>query len=210
MPADEHSDVIAEIHGRWIEYRLGVPGRHWVLNSLAVLATVDALGADIWAAARKLPTLGALAGRGKTHHVTVDGAAITLIDESYNANPASMRAALETLGRTTPRGDGRRIAVLGEMRELGSQSVSLHAELADPVAANGIDLVFAAGEMRALYDRLPPGIGAAYGETGTDLIDDIRRAVRTGDVVMIKGSNASRMAAVVEALLDTGAQVENG
>jgi UDP-N-acetylmuramoyl-tripeptide--D-alanyl-D-alanine ligase len=210
IPADEHSDVIAEVHGRRIEYRLGVPGRHWVLNSLAVLATVEAFGADIWAAARKLPTLGALAGRGKTHHVTIDGAAIILIDESYNANPASIRTALETLGRIRPKSHGRRIAVLGEMRELGSRSESLHAELADPVTANGIDLVFAAGEMRALFDRLPPGVGAAYGETGIDLIDDIRDAVRPGDVVMIKGSNASRMAAVVEALLDADAKSDNG
>ena len=79
----------------------------------------------------------------------------------------------------------------------------------DLVATNDIDLVFAAGEMRALYDRLPPGIGAEYGEIGTDLIDEIRRNVRTGDVVMIKGSNASRMAAVVKALLDVGATAEN-
>ena len=100
--------------------------------------------------------------------------------------------------------------MLGEMRELGAQSRALHADLADPVAANDIDLVFAAGEMRALYDRLPPGIGAAYGETGSDLIDDIRCVVRTGDVVMVKGSNASRMAAVVEALLDAGATSEDG
>ncbi len=209
-PADDHSDISAEIGGRRIEYSLGVVGRHWVMNSLAVLAAVGALGADVEAAARSLAGFAELDGRGKSHRITIGDAAITLIDESYNANPASIRAALETLGRTTPAGDGRRIAVLGEMRELGAQSRALHADLADPVAANDIDLVFAAGEMRVLFDRLPPGIGAAYGETGTDLIDDIRRAVRTGDVVMVKGSNASRMVAVVEALLDAGAAAKDG
>ncbi len=209
-PADGHSDISAEIGGRCVDYHLGVAGRHWVMNSLAVLAAVGALGADVEAAARSLAGFAELDGRGKSHRITIGDAAFTLIDESYNANPASIRAALETLGRTTPAGDGRRIAVLGEMRELGAQSRARHADLADPVAANDIDLVFAAGEMRALYDRLPPGIGAAYGETGSDLIDDIRCVVRTGDVVMVKGSNASRMAAVVEALLDAGAKAEDG
>ncbi len=209
-PGDGYSDVSIDVHGQLIDYRLGVPGRHSVMNSLAVIAAVGALGADVDAAARELATLGALEGRGKVHRIAVSGASITLIDDSYNANPASMRAALEILGRTAPTGAGRRIAVLGEMRELGAQSAALHANLAEPVAANGIDLVFAAGEMRALYDRLPPGIGVAHAETGTDLIDDIRRAVQAGDVVMVKGSNASRMTAVVEALLDAADATEDG
>ena len=208
-PSDDHSDISAEISGQRIEFRLGVVGRHWVMNSLAVLAAVSALGADVKAAARSLAEIDELDGRGKLHRVTIGNAAITLIDESYNANPASVRAALEILGQTVPEGDGRRIVVLGDMRELGAQSQALHAHLAHPVAANNIDLVFAAGEMRELYDRLAPGIGAAYGETGSDLIEDIKFNLRTGDVVMIKGSNASRMTAVVEALLEAGAKAEN-
>ena len=207
--AGDHSDISAEVGGQRIEFRLGVVGRHWVMNSLAVLSAVGALGADVKAAARSLAEIEELDGRGKLHRVTIGDAEITLIDESYNANPASILAALETLGRTVPQGDGRRIAVLGDMRELGAQSQALHAYLAHPVAANNIDLVFAAGKMRELYDRLEPGIGAAYGETGSDLIEDIKLSVRTGDVVMVKGSNASRMTAVVEALLDAGAKAEN-
>ncbi len=210
ISADGHEDVSAEIHGRRIDYRLGVAGRHWVMNSLAVLAAVAALGADVDAAAGALATLGALDGRGRVHRITIGGAAITLIDESYNANPASIRAALETLGRTAPAPGGRRIAVLGEMRELGARSRELHADLAEPVAANRIDLVFAAGEMGALHDRLAPGVGAAHADTGTDLIDDILRTVRGGDVVMVKGSNASRMTAVVEALLDAAKVRDHG
>jgi UDP-N-acetylmuramoyl-tripeptide--D-alanyl-D-alanine ligase len=181
-----------------------------MMNSLAVLAAVDALGADVEAAARLLETFGALDGRGKAHEITVDGTPITLIDESYNANPASIRAALETLGRTAPTGDGRRIAVLGEMRELGARAQALHAELAAPVATNGIDLVFTAGEMRALHDRLPDTVAVAHAETGTGLIDDLKNALRPGDVVMVKGSNASRMAAVVETLLGTDDNAGDG
>ncbi len=207
---NDASAVVAEIHGRRVEYRLGVAGHHWVMNSLAVLAAVDALGADVEAAARLLETFGALDGRGKAHEITVDGTPITLIDESYNANPASIRAALETLGRTAPTGDGRRIAVLGEMRELGARAQALHAELAAPVATNGIDLVFTAGEMRALHDRLPDTVAVAHAETGTGLIDDLKNALRPGDVVMVKGSNASRMAAVVETLLGTDDNAGDG
>jgi UDP-N-acetylmuramoyl-tripeptide--D-alanyl-D-alanine ligase len=209
-PARDGGDVTAEIGGRPIAYRLGVAGRHWAMNSLAVLGAVRALGADVDAAARALAGIGELDGRGRTHRITVGDAAITLIDESYNANPASMRAALETLGRAKPEGDGRRIAVLGEMRELGARSEALHAELAEPVMANGIDLVFAAGEMAALHDRLPTNARAAYGTSGTDLIDDLKRALRPGDVVMVKGSNASRMADVVGALLDCATEAANG
>jgi len=209
-PAQDHSDISAEIDGRRVDYRLGVAGRHWAMNSLAVLAAVRALDADVDAAAKALAGIAELDGRGKSHRITIGDASITLIDESYNANPASIRAALDTLGRTSPEGGGRRIAVLGEMRELGAQSTALHADLAEPVTANSIDLVFAAGEMRALSNRLPAGVGAAYGETGIDLIDDIKHALRPGDIVMVKGSNASRMAAVVEALLDAGSMAQDG
>ena len=126
------SDVAADIRGRRIDYRIALPGRHWVLNSLAVLAAVEALGADAAEAAESLRTLAPLEGRGKTHSVACPGGTFTLIDESYNANPASMRAAIETLGRTSPRGRGRRIAILGPMRELGDESLALHEALAAP------------------------------------------------------------------------------
>ena len=102
------------------------------------------------------------------------------------------------------------LAAQGDVAGLREHAAELHpSDLADLVASNDIDLVFAAGEMRELYDRLPPGIGAAYGETGSELIEEIRLNVRTGDIVMIKGSNAGCMTAVVEALLDAGAKAEN-
>ena len=196
------SDVAADIGGRGIDYRVALPGRHWVLNSLAVLAAVEALGADVAAAAESLRTLLPLEGRGKPHGAACAGGTFTLIDESYNANPASMRAAIETLGRVAPRGRGRRIAILGPMRELGRESVALHEGLAAPLIESGVDTVLAAGDMRAVLDRIPVGMRGATAETGEALADAAAATVGPGDVVMVKGSNASRMDVVVARLLD--------
>ena len=198
----EGSDVVADIGGCRIDYRVALPGRHWVLNSLAVLAAVEALDADVAAAAESLRTLLPLEGRGKPHSVACAGGTFTLIDESYNANPASMRAAIETLGRVAPRGRGRRIAILGPMRELGRESVALHEGLAAPLIESGVDTVLAAGDMRAVLDRIPVGMRGATAESGEALADAAAATVGPGDVVMVKGSNASRMDVVVARLLD--------
>ncbi len=198
------SDVTAEIAGRRIAFRVGLPGRHWALNALAVLAAADALGADVARAAEGLRTLPPLAGRGKTHSVACAGGTFTLIDESYNANPASMRAAIEILGRIAPSG-GRRIAILGSMRELGRESIALHEQLADPLIENGVDTVLAAGDMRVVIDRLPAAMRGATAETGEALADVAAAVIGPGDVVMVKGSNASRMGDLVAHLLAAGA-----
>ena len=181
---------------------MALPGRHWVLNSLAVLAAVEALGADAEEAAARLRSLAPLPGRGKPHSVSCAGGTFTLIDESYNANPASMRAAIETLGRVPPRGAGRRIAILGPMRELGRESAAFHEDLAAPLVESGVDTVMAAGDMRAVLDRLPAGMRGAAAETGEALARTAAETVGPGDVVMVKGSNASRMDLVVARLLD--------
>lgn len=200
------SDVAADLHGRRIDYRVALPGRHWVLNSLAVLAAVEALGADAAAAAESLRTLAPLEGRGRTHSVACAGGTFTLVDESYNANPASMRAAIETLGRVSPRGGGRRIAILGPMRELGRESLALHEALAAPLMESGVDSVLAAGDMRAVLDRIPASMRGATADTGEGLADSAAETVGPGDVVMVKGSNASRMDVVVARLLDVAAR----
>ena len=132
-----------------------------------------------------------------------------MIREAVTASPLYWPPGWERAKRPTHSRFGD-TTIYREMRELGRRSSALHADLAEPVTANGVDLVFAAGEMRALYDRLPRGVGVAHGETGADLIDDVMRIVRAGDVVMVKGSNASRMTAVVEALLDAGGMAEDG
>ena len=200
------STVDADLAGRRIGFRIALPGRHWVLNALAVLAAADALGADLHRAAAALADLPALDGRGRSHVLACDGGTFTLIDESYNANPASVRAAIETLGRTAA--GGRRIAVLGSMRELGPDSDALHAGLAGPLIDNAIDLVHAAGDMRLALDRLPEAMRGAGADSGQTLAGLVAAAVGAGDVVMVKGSNASRMGAVVEHLLSAAREAE--
>src|SRR3546814_3896549 len=122
-----------------------MPGSHWVMNSLAVLAAVSAAGADVVRAAAQLASLKPLKGRGERHEIVTPQCAFRLIDDSYNANPTSMRAAFEVLGRTTVGDGGRRIAVLGDMLELGDQSEDMHAGLAAPLEAAGIALAFTCG-----------------------------------------------------------------
>jgi UDP-N-acetylmuramoyl-tripeptide--D-alanyl-D-alanine ligase len=191
--------VRARILGTEVAYRMGVPGRHHVLNSLAVLATVSLIGGDLAAAARALGELAPGSGRGaRIRLVLADGEAL-LIDESYNANPASMRAALALLGESGA--SGRRIAVLGDMLELGPRGADFHRALAEAVLANAIDLVFCCGPlMRALWEALPSDRQGAYAETSSLLESHVLSAIRPGDAVMVKGSLGSRMATVVKAL----------
>ena len=134
-PAPDHSTIRARIVGRDLTYRLGAPGRHLAENSLAVLLAAHAVGADLEEAAGALAFFQAQQGRGERVAIATAEGPITLIDESYNANPASMRAALSLAGTLVPADDGRRIAVLGDMLELGARSGELHAELADEIAA---------------------------------------------------------------------------
>ena len=198
----ECSCVSAEILGEKVTYKLGAPGRHVVQNSLAVLATVVLLGADLAGAALALGEMGAPKGRGERLRLALPGGGgATLIDESYNANPASMRAAIALLGQAVPARDGRRIAVLGDMRELGPSAPELHAGLAADLAAAGVERVFMAGPlMRALHDALPATLRGGYADTAADLEAMVADELERGDVVMVKGSNASRMWGLVDSL----------
>lgn len=202
---DTCSCVSASICGTPVTYKLGVPGRHIVMNSLAMLACIKALDADLAQAALALAHLEAPTGRGERHQVAATGRPFTLIDESYNANPASMRVSIETLGRVEPGPRARRIAVLGDMLELGATAQELHRELAVPLARADIDLVYACGpDMRALWDALPDDRRGFYAATSDELIVPLSDAVQGGDVIMVKGSNGSRMKPVVEALMALG------
>jgi UDP-N-acetylmuramoyl-tripeptide--D-alanyl-D-alanine ligase len=195
------STVDAVVMGQPITYRLGSPGKHIVLNSLAVLAAVKAVGADIALAALALGDLRPPAGRGAQQRLEAPGGAFTLIDESYNGNPASVKAAIENLGRIPVAGRGRRIAVLGDMLELGPTGPDLHKGLGPSITANGIDSVFACGPlMRGLYDSLPSTLRGAYAAQASGLEPLVLDAVRAGDVVMVKGSLGSRMGPIVKAL----------
>jgi UDP-N-acetylmuramoyl-tripeptide--D-alanyl-D-alanine ligase len=207
LPAS--STVRANILGEQVAYKLGAPGKHLVLNSLAVLAAARLAGADLAMAALALADLQPAAGRGTRIDLHIPGGGALLIDESYNANPVSMRAALALLGQATPGPRGRRIAVLGDMLELGDEADRLHRALVEPVVANQVDLVFCSGPaMRNLWEALPSNRRGGYAEDSKGLEPLVLDAVRGGDVIMVKGSNGSKMAPIVKALQRNFAPVD--
>jgi UDP-N-acetylmuramoyl-tripeptide--D-alanyl-D-alanine ligase len=196
------SSVIAGIGSQRFPYRIGAPGEHYVKNSLAVLAALQALRTDALRCLHALVAVSAPAGRGARKVLEASGGGrVLLIDESYNANPASVRAALAAVA-TVPRGDfPRRIAVLGDMLELGEASADLHRGLGAALDAAGIDLLFACGpRMKVLFDRVGPKRQGVWAPDSTQLEPALLRAVQAGDVVMVKGSLATRMAPLVAAL----------
>src|SRR5260370_1003209 len=141
-------------------------------------------------------------GRARRHKIEGAGGAAELIDESYNASPASMRATFAVLGATEPKRGGRRIAVLGDMLELGDEASRLHTELAQPLAEAGVALVFTVGaNMRALYDALPKKMRGGHAGTSAEMAEKVTRLARPGDLIAVKGSFGSRMAEVVKRLL---------
>jgi len=195
------SAVHADILGHDVTYKLGVPGRHMAINSLAVLAAASLAGADLALAALSLSQLRPATGRGVRRALELANGEAILIDESYNANPASMAAALNVLGQADVGPQGRRIAILGDMLELGATSPALHRGLAEVVKANDIDLVYCCGPlMRNLWDALSPGKRGGYAESAASLEAQAVSAIRAGDAIMIKGSLGSKMKTIVNAL----------
>ena len=195
------SAVHADILGHDVTYKLGMPGRHMAMNSLAVMAAAALAGADLALAGLTLSQVQPAAGRGVRRALDVVGGEATLIDESYNANPASMGAALNVLGQATVGRHGRRIAVLGDMLELGPSSAELHRALHEAVKAGGIDMVFCCGPMmRNLWDALSSGKRGGYAGSAAELESQVVAAIRAGDVIMVKGSLGSRMKTIVNAL----------
>jgi UDP-N-acetylmuramoyl-tripeptide--D-alanyl-D-alanine ligase len=195
------SAVHANILGHDVTYKLGMPGRHMAMNSLAVLAAASLVGADLARAALSLSQIEPAAGRGVRRALEVANGEATLIDESYNANPASMAAALQVLGRATVGPHGRRIAVLGDMLELGPTSAALHRGLNEAIKANHIDLVYCCGPlMRNLWDALSTGKRGGYAESAAALEAQAVAAIRAGDAIMVKGSLGSKMKTIVNAL----------
>ncbi len=196
-PSDAGSRVDAEIDGVAISYTLGAPGAHWVINSLGALAVIDALGADVADASQAFADTAPAIGRGAQTRIRTADGDFLLIDESYNASPASTRAALDVLG-TCP---GRRIAVLGDMLELGDHATELHQALAEHILRNRVDLVFLAGpDMGKLAETLDSKLVAATGKSSDAILPYVIDAVHSGDSIMVKGSLGSRMAPIVSAL----------
>ena len=189
------SVVLAEIRGTRVQMTLHAPGAHMVENALAALATCAALGLDPAVAAAQLGTFAPGAGRGQQRPV-MDGT-VTLLDESYNASAASVRAALAVLARLPA---PRHVAVLGDMLELGSHAEAEHTGLASDVA-QAADLVYACGPLtQALFKRLPERIQGAHALNSAALAPIVAAALRPGDAVLVKGSLGSRMKLVVDAI----------
>ncbi len=204
---DDGSAVTVRLANRSVAYQLGAPGAHLVQNSAAVVAALaTVLGGDAAALDEALVALHAATapeGRGARSVLGPAGEQVLLIDESYNANPASMRAALAALATVSRAMYPRRIAVLGDMLELGAASADLHLGLAAAIEAADIDLVFACGpNMRHLFDALAPSRRGGWAATSAALEADLVRALQAGDAVMIKGSLGSRMAPLVKAVKD--------
>ncbi len=191
--------ISAALLERELTFTISQRGEHWVSNALAVLAAVEAAGADVARAGLALADLGGLKGRGARHLIEADGGEILLIDESYNANPASMAATLKSLG--AEKDVSRRIAVLGPMRELGEHSEALHAGLAPAVLSAKIDrLILIGSEMAPLARAVNGQIGVDRVDSVDEATDALRRLVRPGDAVLVKASNSVGLAKLVESM----------
>ncbi|MGE3874286.1 MAG: UDP-N-acetylmuramoylalanyl-D-glutamyl-2,6-diaminopimelate--D-alanyl-D-alanine ligase [Parvibaculaceae bacterium] len=199
-----HADcscITASIMGEPVIFKLGIPGEHMVLNSLAALAAVKLAGADLARASLALAAARPPKGRGVQSLLNAPGGRILLIDESYNANPVSVRAALALLKRAEPGKNGRRIAVLGDMLELGEQGAAFHAALAGAVDEAKVDVLYASGPLMAhLWDKIPPNLRGAYAEKSDGLTASLLGGLKAGDVVMVKGSLGSRMGPLIDAI----------
>lgn len=204
---EDCSTVTADVSGQPMMFKVGVPGAHWVMNSLTVLATVLVADADLGLAGLALQEIMAPEGRGRRHLIPFRDSAILVIDESYNASPASVRAALSGLagakstleGRSSPI---RRIAVLGDMRELGDDAVAQHEALAPIITKAAIDLVYTVGEdMRHLHDALPRHLRAGHADTAAHAEAELLKLIMPNDVIMLKASNTVGLSLVVQGLL---------
>lgn len=195
--------ITAQLPSGTLCYTLSQPGKHWVANSLAVLAAVEAVGGDLAAAGLALAELDGLAGRGARHQIALDGGEALLIDESYNANPASMAATISELGNLH---DGRRVAVLADMKELGDQSAHYHRLLAGHLSAAKVDYAILVGEeMQNLVESLKQGVEGpadfAHCETSKQALALLQNYLRADDKVLVKGSNSMGLSAVIRVLV---------
>ncbi len=205
---DDATVIRATLNGTDRLFKLSVPGRHLALNALATLAAVEAVGADVTEAALALSHWQPFTGRGTRETLTLsptDNLSIDLIDDAFNANPVSIAAGLEILAAAAPTPPGRRIAVLGDMLELGPDGPALHAELSDLAAMGPIDLVHTVGPLMAhLHQALPGAKRGLHTETAPEMVQALPRSLRAGDVVLVKGSKGIKVSLVVDALRKLG------
>ncbi len=195
---DDGLQIEAVIDGAPVSFSLRQHGSHWALNSLGILLVLDAMDVSRETAVAALKNFAPLAGRGENHTIPLTGGSFRMIDESYNANPISMKATLDYLGTQA----GRKIAVLTDMLELGPRGAEWHADIARMVEDNKIDLVYAAGPlMQNLWDALPQSRRGGYAEKAADLIPELTQSLQPNDVVLVKGSKGSKAASIAAALV---------
>lgn len=207
IEAANGSRIKARIIDEDVSFTLHIPGRHIAINTLSVLLAVKVLGGDVRKAATALEKIEPIKGRGLRETINIGDPAnpVTLIDESYNASPTAMRAAFKVLALVDPGRGGRRIAVLGDMRELGPDGPRLHRELSLPLQAAGVNLVYTCGPlMKNLYDELPPEKRGVHNDDNVEMAKIVPDVLVPGDVVMVKGSRGGgekpRMQLIVEAV----------
>lgn len=189
--------VALRIAGEEIDVTLSAPGDHWFYNAAACLAVAKAAGLDLTAAAKAMAEVGPAQGRGDSHALTLSGKSFTLIDESYNANPTSMRAAFAAASLRP----GRKIAVLGDMGELGPKELEFHAELAEPLEKAGFERIIFKGEcMRVLRGAIPRMMRGAWTDSTEGVVLALKDEIKDGDIVLVKGSNAAGLGALVKKL----------
>jgi len=199
-PTGQH--VQATIGSKHLKYHLSMRGRHWAINTLGVLAAVASLGADLDAAAQALVHVKPPKGRGEIHKVNAEDGAFAIVDETYNASPVAVRAAMEVLKNSSPGRGGRRVVVLGDMLELGEDSEREHLSLANDITAHDFDLVFACGEyMPGILERLTDDMRGGAAPNSEELAGLVAKRVRSGDLVLVKGSFGSQMGKVVSRLM---------
>ncbi|MDS9467220.1 UDP-N-acetylmuramoyl-tripeptide--D-alanyl-D-alanine ligase [Paracoccus sp. MBLB3053] len=189
--------VRARVLGETVDFKLASAGTHFVMNAIGVLAALGAAGADVAAAAKSLSDWRPPLGRGAVE----DLGGIRLIDDAYNSNPTSLSAGLATLARLT---GGRRVAILGDMLELGPEEIEMHRDMAKDPSMAAVDLIHTAGaRMRALHDALPETRRGLHAESAADLAERVDELVALGDIVLVKGSKSSKVSTVVDALRRT-------
>ena len=200
-PSDYASTITAEIKGKKVQYQLSLIGEHYAFTSLFVFACIHHLGLSLEKAIQTLSTLKPFRGRGLQQKVTLlNGNTITLVDDAYNANPTSMKAGLTVLKSLSTK--GKKIAVLGEMLELGQNTREYHQNLINEVKDAGIDIVFAAGVgMQSLFEELPDALKGKFEKEAKALVPHLTSAIQDGDIVFVKGSKGSKVSLVVDYLL---------
>ncbi|WP_443749590.1 UDP-N-acetylmuramoyl-tripeptide--D-alanyl-D-alanine ligase [Asticcacaulis solisilvae] len=197
----DRASIAARFHGRDILFSLSHTGKHQAVNALATLLMLEALDVDLDTSLLALESFATLEGRGKVVSKPFKGGELTIVDESYNANPVSMTATLKSFG-DRDKGLGRKVVVLSDMLELGPDEAALHASLAATIDTLDIDRVYLAGPlMKHLWDALPEGLRGGYAANAADLTNTVTEDLRAGDLVMIKGSNGSKAGLIAKALL---------